>query len=211
MLPGSKRSISKPSKRQILTLFLRVLGHIFFLTVRVILFLELFKRHGGLVLKNGGEAYHLWAGEQSKLKLWRAVRNTSPKGRQKGETRTQAFGNLKQGFSQTLCLLLALGFYSVKHSNAWNGRETGSLQLCTSVLGGLKKKMNVAMNSVHLQTNGLTLPPPSSPPPPQSTLCPLLWIKTCTHTCTHRESCPLIKGLVSPNPRSLQCRKCLSF
>ena len=77
---------------------------------------------------------------------------------------------------------------------------------------GVKKKMNVALNSVHLQTNGLTLPPPSlSCPPPHHTLCPLLWIKTCTHTCTHRESCPLIKGLVSPNPRFLPCRKCLSF
>lgn len=32
---------------------------------------------------------------------------------------------------------------------------------------GVKKKMNVAMNSVHLQTNGLTLPPPSLS-------CPLL-------------------------------------
>lgn len=155
---------------------------------------------------------HLWAGKGARLQLRRAVWNASPKGQQKGESRIQAFANLKQGFSQTLCLLLALGFYSVKHSNSWNGRETSSLQLCTSVLWGLKKKMNVALNSVHLQTNGLTLLPPSRPRlPPQSTLCPLLWIKTCTHTCTHRESCPLIKGLVSPNPRFLQCRKCLSF
>lgn len=99
---------------------------------------------------------------------------------------------------------------------AFKSLANSSLQLHISILWGLNK-MKVAVNSVLLQTNGLFFPflflplSPFSPSSPNSPLCPLLWIETCTHTCTCRESCPLIKGLVSPNPGFLQCRKCLPF
>ena len=179
----------------------------------MILSLELFKLHISLALTKWKRILVTCEWEISAKQSPDGLCEPQSKETVKEETRTQGCAKLKYGFSQTLCLLLALGFYSVKHSNSLEKKKKRRL---TPVLHlsplGVKKKMNVALNSVHLQTNGLTLPPPSlSCPPPHHTLCPLLWIKTCTHTCTHRESCPLIKGLVSPNPRFLPCRKCLSF
>lgn len=126
-------------KRQILTLFLWILSCF-------------------MNSKGNRVPGHLWVEKHS---------TSEPRGAGWGAGHQgMGLGGLDYGLLQTLCLpcgprlLFSTAISTAREKNS-------SLYFCTSVLWGLNKKMNVAMNSVHLQTNGLALPPPA-------VSCPLL-------------------------------------